>query len=92
MHLVLALPGLLAQTADRNLGMPCLARLTASAGAPAREPDGPDAMLAALRHRAFGERRLSAAAVRLAAVGVDLNRLPLAADPVTLVAGRDDKA
>jgi hypothetical protein len=92
MHLVLALPGLLARTADRNLDMPCLARLIASAGAPAREPDGTDAMHAAhygIGHSANADCPLAAA--RLAALGVDPGTaFWLAADPVTLVAGRDD--
>ena len=63
-----------------------------AAGAPARDPDGPDAMLAAhygILHAASADCPL--APVRLAALGIDPGTaFWLAADPVTLVAGRDD--
>ncbi|MEP7183557.1 MAG: hypothetical protein ABI886_15360 [Betaproteobacteria bacterium] len=87
MHLVLTLPGLLAPGTG---SAPGLARLVAAAGPPAREPDGIDAVLAAR----FGIARQSdwpLASIRAAALGVDPGSAYwLAADPVTLVAGRDD--
>lgn len=92
MHLVLVLPGLLART-DLGTQLPrrlALARLIAGAGAPLREPEG----LAALLARQYGVARQSdwpLASLRLAALGVDPgDAYWLAADPVTLVAGRDD--
>jgi hypothetical protein len=100
MHLVLALPPLAALAADRRASTPphapphapCLARLIVAAGAPARDPDGPDAMLAAhygILHAPSADCPL--APVRLAALGIDPGTaFWLAADPVTLVAGRDD--
>ena len=90
MHLVLTLPGLLAQ--DRAVRAPCLAPLLAIAGPPSRDADGLDAMLAA--HYGIVHARDSdcpLAPVRLAALGVDPGAaFWLAANPVTLVAGRDD--
>ena len=92
MHLVLTLPGLLAQEADRAARAPHLARMLAIAGSPMHEPEGPDAALArhyGIEHAAGTDCPL--AAVRLAALGVDPGpAFWLAADPVTLVAGRDD--
>jgi hypothetical protein len=90
MHLVLALPGLLAPGAVRDRDAPHLARLIALAGAPTREPDGLDAALAA--H--YGIRRAQdwpLAAMRAGSLGVDTGTAYwLAADPVTLEAGSDD--
>ena len=92
MHLVLTLPGLLAQEADRAARAPHLARLLAAAGPPAHEPEGPDAALAqfyGIGHAAGSDCPL--APVRLAALGVNPGAaFWLAADPVTLIAGRDD--
>lgn len=92
MHLVLTLPGLRAQAAGRDAHAPHLARLMACAGKPVHDADGLDAMLAAqygIAHAAGTDCPL--AAVRLAALGVDpAAAFWLAADPVTLVAGRDD--
>jgi hypothetical protein len=90
MHLVLALPGLLAPGAARDRGAPHLARLIALAGAPMREPDGFDAALAAR----YGIRRAQdwpLAAIRAAAFGIDTGTSYwLTADPVTLEAGSND--
>jgi hypothetical protein len=76
--------------ADDTPAAPHLARLLAVAGAPRVEPDGMAAALA----RVYGIERQQdwpLAAIRLAALGVDPETLWwLAADPVTLVAGRDD--
>jgi hypothetical protein len=92
MHLVLAIPDLLA---DRGAGTarpaaPGLAALLAAAAPPARDADGYDAALAA--H--FGIPRQAdwpIAAIRAAALGLETaGDYWLAADPVTLVAGRDD--
>jgi hypothetical protein len=92
MHFVLTLPGILAQPALRAESAPRLARLLAIAGTPARDADGLDAMLAArygISHEAGADCPL--APVRLAALGVDPGAaFWFAADPVTLVAGRDD--
>jgi hypothetical protein len=93
MHLVLALPGLLlAQAADQAVRAPHLARLLAVAGAPAHDGEGLDAMLAAhygIQHPKGTDCPL--APVRLAALGGDPGMsFWLVADPVTLVAGRDD--
>ncbi|MEO8674651.1 MAG: hypothetical protein ABI569_03680 [Casimicrobiaceae bacterium] len=92
MHLVLTLPGLLAQDADRAARAPHLARLLSIAGPPAHEPEGSDAALApfyGIEHAAGTDWPL--APVRIAAHGVDPGEaFWLAADPVTLVAGRDD--
>ena len=69
---------------------PHLARLLAAAGAPLVEPDGTAAALA----RVYGivrQRDWPLAAIRLSALGRDPGTgYWLAADPVTLVAGRDD--
>lgn len=92
MHLVLTLPGLGARLADRDVRAPNLARLVAIAGAPAHESDGLEAMLATY----YGVERVEGAdcplaPIRLAALGVDPQTAYwLGADPVTLVAGRDD--
>jgi hypothetical protein len=88
MPLVLSLPGLLARHAFPPLRS--LARLIAIARAPSREPDGIAAALAPI----YGVRRQTdwpLAPIRLAALGRDPgDAYWLAADPVTLVAGRDD--
>jgi len=67
-----------------------LSRLVAAAGAPAVEPDGTAAALA----RVYGiakQQDWPLAAIRLAALGGEPGaEYWLAADPVTLVAGRDD--
>jgi len=90
MHLVLALPGLLAPGATRDRVAPHLARLIALAGTPEREPDGLDAALAAR----YGIRRAGdwpLAPIRAAALGIDADTAYwLAADPVTLEAGTSD--
>lgn len=91
-HLVLALPGLLAPDVrvGARLCAPHIARLIATAGAPSREPDGLDAALAS-RYGITRETDWPLAPIRLAALGVDPGHAYwLAADPVTLVAGRDD--
>jgi hypothetical protein len=90
MHLVLSLPGLLAPGAERDPEAPNLARLLASSGAPAHEPDGLDAALAA-RYGIARQNDWPLAPIRAAALGVDTGGAYwLAADPVTLVAERDD--
>jgi len=92
MHLVLTLSGLGAQLAHRDVRPPNLARLIKIGGAPVHDPDGLDAMLA----RYYGIERAAAidcplAPIRLAGLGVDPGTAYwLDADPVTLVAGRDD--
>ena len=92
MHLVLTLPELYAQLADHDLRAPDLARLVGIAGPPARELDGLDAMLAGyygIEHVDGSDCPL--APIRLAALAVDPGTaFWLGADPVTLVAGRDD--
>ena len=92
MHLVLTLPGLVAQVADRVVHAPHIARLLAAAGPPTHKPDGLDDALAAyygIEHASGTDCPL--APVRLAGVGVDPDTaFWLRADPVTLVAGRDD--
>ena len=92
MHLVLTLPRLTAKLADRDVRAPHLARIIALGGAPVRDPDGVEAMLAAyygVLHAAAIDCPL--APIRLAALGVDPGiAYWLDADPVTLVAGRDD--
>ena len=90
MRLVLTLPGLVA--ADPSRQAPALARLLAAAGAPATEPRGLAAMLAAeygVVAPAGGDAPLAPilAAAAGAATG---DAYWLVADPVTLVAGRDD--
>jgi hypothetical protein len=91
MQLVLALPGLLALSdADvAAVAAPALAQLFA-AGAPARA----DLDLAGALAARYGIERQAdwpLAPIRLAALGVDPGAgYWLAADPVTLVAGRDD--
>ena len=90
MHLVLSLPGLLAPGAERDPEAPNLARLVASSGAPAHEPDGLDAALAA-RYGIARQDDWPLASIRAAALGVDTGGAYwLAADPVTLVAERND--
>jgi hypothetical protein len=90
MQLVFTLSGLLALGAPGATSAPHLARLVAASGAPRREPDGLAAALAAC----YGITRQEdwpLAPVRLAALGIDPGAAYwLAADPVTLVAGRDD--
>jgi len=89
MRLVLSVPGLLLPR-DRAPPAPALARLLAAAGPPSAETDGADAALAA-RFGIVRQRDWPLAPIRLAALGVDPgDAYWLAADPVTLVAGRDD--
>jgi hypothetical protein len=98
-HLVCVLPGLLHEAAAgaAPAGRPgegararCLARLFAAAGPPAFEPNGVGAALAPW----YGVQRQTDwpfAALRVAALGVDPGADAwIAADPVTLEAGRDD--
>jgi hypothetical protein len=90
MDLVLSLPGLLAPDAERSPEAPHLARLIATGGTPAREPDGLDAALAAQYRIARGDD-WPLAPIRAASLGVDPgDAFWLRADPVTLEAGRDD--
>ena len=90
MQLVLTLPGLLAQVTGGGPPAPLLARLVAASGVPTREPDGLAAALAA-RYGVARQTDWPLAPLRLAALGVDPGTAYwLAADPVTLVAGRDD--
>jgi hypothetical protein len=90
MHLVLALPGLLAPSVARDRAAPHLARLLALAGTPEREADGLDPALAAR----YGIRRASdwpLAAIRASALGIDTGTAYwLRADPVALEAGSND--
>src|SRR5439155_24601895 len=102
-HLVLAVPGLLPPTDSGatvsrprpdpgrvSLPAPSLARLIAGAGAPAPQPEVIGGALA----RAYGVARQAdwpLAPIRVAAHGIDPGGAYwLAADPVTLEAGRDD--
>jgi len=92
MQLVLALPGLLALHATRAppVHAPALAHLLATAGLPVRHEGGLDAALAS-RYGVLRQTDWPLAPIRLAARGVDpRDRFWLAADPVTLVVGRDD--
>lgn len=90
MHLVLSLPGLLAPGAERDSAAPALARLLAQSGAPAREPDGLDAALAA-RYGIVRGNDWPLAPIRAAALGVDTEGAYwFVADPVTLEAGSND--
>jgi hypothetical protein len=92
MHLVIALPGLLALPLERGPDAPGLARLLAAATPAGRAPDGADAALAAC----YGIERVPGgdvplAAIRLAALGGDPGTsFWLAAHPVNLEAGRED--
>ncbi len=89
MDLVLHLPGLLAPH-EAGARAPGLARLIAAAGPATREPDGTSAALAA-RFGIVRQQDWPLAPLRLAALGVAAGASYwLAADPVTLVAGRDD--
>ncbi len=92
-HLVFAFPGLLPPAGASQAGSPpapALARLIAAAGSPLPEPDGIGAALAPI----YGVARQADwpfASLRVAALGVDPGAgYWLAADPVTLVPGRDD--
>jgi len=92
MRLLLALPGLVApsQARPNAPALSALARLIAAAGVPSREPEGLGAALAP--HYAI-TRQIDwpLAPLRLAALGGDPgDAYWLAADPVTLVAGRED--
>jgi hypothetical protein len=90
MQLVLTLPGLLAHVTGSGSPAPNLARLLAASGVPTREPDGLAAALAA-RYGIARQTDWPLAPLRLAGLGVDPGTAYwLAADPVTLVAGRDD--
>jgi hypothetical protein len=94
MQLVLVLPDLFAERGDAAPATRAraLARLLAIAGAPARDSDGPDAVLASL----YGIERQAdwpIAALEVASLGVDPGGAYwLAADPVTLEVGRNDVA
>ena len=96
MHLVLAVPRLAALTLAPEPGaraaprLPGFARLLAMAGAPARADGGIAAALAA-HYGIVRQTDWPLAPLRLAALGIDPgDAYWLAADPVTLVAGRDD--
>jgi hypothetical protein len=92
MQLVLVLPGLLAlRDADTPpVRAPALAHLLATAGVPVRHEGGLDAALAS-RYGVLRQSDWPLAPIRLAALGVDpRDAFWLAADPVTLVVGRDD--
>ncbi len=89
LQLVLVLPDLLRAPGPAGAA-PALARILATAGIPTREPDGVGAALAPF----YGVARQTDwpfAALRAAALGIDPGAdYWLAADPVTLEAGRDD--
>jgi hypothetical protein len=90
MRLVLTLPGLVA--ADPPPASPALARLLATAGPPAPEPRGLAAALAAeygVTSPAGSDVPLAPLLAAAAGATVD-DAYWLLADPVTLVAGRDD--
>jgi hypothetical protein len=93
MHLVLVVPDLfdLARAADAaGSRLPNLARLAASASPPVREDDGIAAALAP-HYGVARQADWPMAPIRIAAHGVDPGEAYwLAADPVTLVAGRDE--
>ena len=87
MPLVLSLPGLLAR--DAYPPAPSLARLIALARPPERD-EAIDALLAP-RYGVVRQGDWPLASIRLAALGVDPgDRYWLSANPVTIVAGRDD--
>jgi len=94
MQLVLILPGLLESAAGRAAPVhaPALADLIGLAGTPSRETEGLDAEIA----RRYGIARQTdwpLAAIRAAALGVRADDgYWLAADPATLVVGRDEAA
>ena len=90
MRLVLTFPGLVA--ADPSRQAPALARLLAAAGAPTTDPRGLAAMLAAeYGIVAPAGRDAPLAPILAAAAGATPgDAYWLVADPVTLVAGRDD--
>jgi hypothetical protein len=87
MQLILALPALFAERADKTAALPALAQLVALAGTPGRKRGGIDAALAA--H--YGIARQSdwpLAPIRLAALGVSPgDAYWLAADPVVVEIG-----
>ncbi len=91
MQLTLVLPELIAQRADTAaIHAPALAHLIALAGTPRREEGGPAAALAA-RYGVTRQIDWPLAPLRLAALDVDPeDAYWLAADPVTLEAGRAD--
>ncbi len=90
MQLVLTLTGLIALVATDAKPAPDLARLVAASSAARHEPDGLAAALA-VRYGITRQEDWPLASVRVAALGVDPGAAYwLAADPVTLVAGRDD--
>ncbi len=94
MQLVLVLPGLLdpRNAGEAPIRAPGLAALLALAAPPARNADGLDAAIASY----YGIERQAdwpLAAIRAAALGLPADDAYwLAADPVTLVVGRDDVA
>ncbi len=95
-QVVLVVPGLLRLPSVNHAPQvttevaPHLARLLAAGGTPQREPDGLDAFLAPL----YGVDRQTdwpLAPIRVQALGVDPGQdYWLCADPVTLIAGRDN--
>ncbi len=92
MQLVLVLPGLFGRhdTGAPPVHAPALAHLLAIAGAPVRHDGGPDAALAS-RYGVQRQTDWPLAPIRLAALGIEpRDAFWLAADPVTLVVGRDD--
>jgi len=94
MQLVLILPGLLeaqASGASRHRG-PALAELLALGGPPSRDAEGLDAAIAS-RYGVERQADWPLAAIRAASLGLRTgDAYWLAADPVTLVVGRDDVA
>jgi len=94
MQLLLVLPGLIDRpdTGAPQVRAPALAELLALAGPPARNADGLDAAIAS-RYGIERQADWPLAAIRAAALGLRANGAYwLAADPVTLVVGRDDVA
>jgi hypothetical protein len=92
MQLVLILPGLLEAQANGGspLRGPALAELLALGGPPLRDADGLDAAIAS-RYGVERQADWPLAAIRAASLGLRTgDAYWLAADPVTLVVGRDD--
>jgi hypothetical protein len=90
MRLTLAVPGLLAQDPATLAAAPALARLARYAGVPVMRRGGIDAFLAA-----GSQDSATAGAAPLAALGAGLDpgtSYVLRADPISLVAGRNDVA
>jgi len=92
MQLVLVLPGLLDPVAAARASAPAIAELLGWSGAPSRNADGVDAEIAS-RYGVARQTDWPLAAIRAASLGlVTGDAYWLAADPVTLVVGRDDVA